>query len=73
MHRLDGAAMTVYYENKENKIKEQYWYRYGKLHRLYEPAVQYDNNGNKISAFYLDGVRYEDSLKHAIASATFEN
>lgn len=72
LHKVDGPAMIIYY-NDGKTIKEQYWYRFGKLHRLYEPAVQYDNNGNVISSYYIDGIKFEDILKHAIVSATFEN
>mgnify|MGYP001774228665 FL=1 len=77
MHREDGPAKEKYYKYwKKNtdstKPCEQYWYRFGKLHRLYEPAVIYENLDNTIRAFYLNGVKYSDQFQHMILSSEFE-
>lgn len=77
LHREDGPAMVIYYNYwKKNtdstKPCEQYWYRFGKLHRLYEPAVIYENLDNTIRAFYLNGVKYSDQFQHMILSSEFE-
>lgn len=77
LHREDGPAMINYYnywkkDTSSSKPCEQYWYKLGKLHRLYEPAVTYESFGKTIHAFYLNGIKYSDQFQHMILSSEFE-